>query len=270
MQTVTVKVPATEEELTRIRDWVRTHFGISFAADKGLVFEQRLRDFLGTHRVTASELLNRMHANDRQLALRFAEAMSTNYTYFFREPESFDFVQRSIFEPARAPLRIWCAAASSGDEPYSLAMLAREHFGASADHMVRTLGTDLSERQLKSAELGVYPVHQLAQLGAPRLQRWMRAVGLSQFEVADELKKMCTFRRLNLTSETWPFEQKFHVIFLRNVLYYFDPPLRLQILERCYDVTEPGGWLVTSLTEPLIDIKTRWKQVGSAIHWKQP
>jgi chemotaxis protein methyltransferase CheR len=96
----------------------------------------------------------------------------------------------------------------------------------------------------------------------------MSAVGLGQFAVVPEVRNMCTVRRLNLTSDTWPFEQKFHLIFLRNVLYYFDPPLRVQILERCYDVTEPGGYLITSLTEPLLDLKTRWKAKGSAIYWK--
>lgn len=268
-QEVTIKVPATAEELSRIRDWVRTHFGISFAADQGRIFEQRMRDFLAGHRITASELLGRMQSGaDRSLTLRFAEAMSTNYTYFFREPESFDFLAKSVLPAVRGQLRVWCAAASSGDEPYSIAMTAREVLGDAASSSVKILGTDLSERQLRIAEQGLYPAHQLAQLGATRLQRWMSAVGLGQFAVVPEVRNMCTFRRLNLTSDTWPFEQKFHLIFLRNVLYYFDPPLRVQILERCYDVTEPGGYLITSLTEPLLDLKTRWKAKGSAIYWK--
>jgi len=266
-QTLSRGVVIAESDRAEIRDWVRTHFGITFAADQGKVFEQRLVDFLANHRVNAPDLLQRMRGGDRALTLRFAEAMSTNYTYFFREPESFDFLASKIFSQVKGPTRVWCAAASSGDEPYSVAMVAREVLGESAVN-VKILGTDLSERQLKTAESGIYPVHQLGQLGAHRLQRWMSAVGLGQFAVAPQVKELCVFRRLNLTADAWPFEQKFHVIFLRNVLYYFDPAVRLKILEKCFDAAEPGAWLITSLTEPMLDLKTRWRPQGSAIYWK--
>ena len=256
-------------QIQELRDWVRSHFGISFSVDKSQVFEQRLKDFISSHKVTAQQLIDRVKTGDRALTLRFAEAMSTNYTYFFREEDSFEFVERTVLPAIPGQVRIWCAAASSGDEPYSLAISAQER-RADASTAVRILGTDLSERQLSVAEQGVYPAHQLAHVNEARRSRWFRSVGLGQFQINDEIKRMCTFRRLNLTAEVWPFEQRFHLIFLRNVLYYFDPPLRLQILERCYDATEPGGWLVTSHTEPLLDLKSRWRQRSSALYQKAP
>lgn len=259
---------ASEGEATALRDWVRTHFGISFSPDKSQVFEQRLADFLTTHGLSASELLDHAKKGDRALTLRFAEAMSTNYTYFFREAESFDFVGRTVLPSIAGEARIWCAAASSGDEPYSLAITALETRGEAARSSVRILGTDLSERQLRVAEQGIYPGHQVAHLSPERRTRWISPVGLGQFAVHDELKRMCTFRRLNLTADLWPFEQRFHLIFLRNVLYYFDPPMRAHVLEHCYDVTEPGGWLITSHTEPLLDLQTRWQQRASALYQK--
>jgi chemotaxis protein methyltransferase CheR len=84
--------------------------------------------------------------------------------------------------------------------------------------------------------------------------------------VVRELRELCTFRRMNLTQFPWPFENRFHIIFLRNVLYYFERPIRPRILECCYDVSVPGGWLLTSLTEPMLDIKTRWRRVAPAIY----
>ncbi len=261
--------PTPDDGVEPLREWVRTRFGMSFSADKTGLFLQRLRDFLAAQHVSAAELLARLKAGDRELTLRLAEVMSTNYTFFFREAESFDFIARTVFPAfSRSGARIWCAAASSGDEPYSLAMLANEVLGPDARRTVKILGTDISERQLKLAEQGIYPAQQLGQLDAARRQRWMRAIGLGQFEIASELKQMCTFRRLNLTQAEWPFEQKFDLILVRNILYYFEPPLRAQILEKCFDVAEPGAWLVTSLTEPLLEVKTRWTSMGSAIFRK--
>jgi chemotaxis protein methyltransferase CheR len=260
---------STDEGVELIREWVRTHFGMSFSSDKTGLFVQRLNEFLDQQKLSAAQLLARLQGGDRALTLRLAEVMSTNYTFFFREGESFDFIARNVFPAfARRGARIWCAAASSGDEPYSLAMLANEVLGPEAQRTVKILGTDISERQLKLAEQGLYPAQQLGQLDAQRRQRWMRAVGLGQFEIAAELKQMCTFRRLNLTHAEWPFEQKFDLILVRNILYYFDPPLRSRILEQCFDVAEPGAWLITSLTEPLLEVKTRWTAMGSAIFRK--
>ena len=254
-----------EELQTALREWVHTHFGMSFTGDQRELFRSRIESFCTTQRMTLQGVLDRLLQGDRALTLRLAEAVSTNHTFFFREPELFEFLKGTILPALPTGARVWSAAASSGDEAYSIAMTAHEHYGDAAYSLVRILGTDISERQLRTAEQGLCSVFQLETLSAARRARWLTAVGLGQFEIKRELRQMCTFRRMNLTTPPWPFEQRFHVIFLRNVLYYFEPSTRRRIIEACFDVTEPGGWLITSLTEPMIDLKTRWIQVAPAI-----
>jgi chemotaxis protein methyltransferase CheR len=100
---------------------------------------------------------------------------------------------------------------------------------------------------------------------------------MAHFEQAGELRvrvrasvaSMCVFRRMNLIQMPWPFQQRFHIVFLRNVLYYFDPAMRQQVVDACFEATEPGGWLVTSLTEPIIDAPRSWARLGPGIFRKE-
>ncbi len=89
---------------------------------------------------------------------------------------------------------------------------------------------------------------------------------MGQYQVVPEIRRMCTFRRLNLKAAPYPFAKGFHVIFCRNILYYFDRPHQVQILEQLYDAAEPGGWLLTSVTETVRDLGTRWQPVMNAVY----
>jgi chemotaxis protein methyltransferase CheR len=253
-----------------LRTWVETHFGIRFAPGQEDSFNSRLDSFCRTQHATREELQRRLSGGDRALVLGLAEAMSTNYTTFFREPELFTFLGDTILPtlPATEPARLWSAAASSGEEAYSLAMFLQERLGESAaSSRVRILGTDISERHVRSAEQAIFSTQKLEQLD-PSRRRMFDPLGIGQWRARASLRQMCTFRRLNLTQASWPFEQRFHVIFLRNVLYYFAPPMRRAVVEACYDAAEPGAWLITSLTEPMLDMSTRWSQLRPAIFRK--
>lgn len=263
--------PMDGQLLEPLRTWVRSHFGISFTADQTHLLSERTRAFCLTQQLDVSVLLTRLLDMDRQLILRFAEAMSTNHTFFFREPEMFGVLANTVLPSMKGmPLRIWSAAASSGEQAHSLSMLLHEQWGAERAAACRILGTDISERQLRTAEAGIYGPLQLNGLGPERLARWMIPMGLGQQRVCDPVRDLCTYRRLNLTQHPWPFEQRFHLILLRNVLYCFEPEVRLRIVEACHDVAEPGAWLITSLTEPLMDVKTRWTSVAPAVFRKGP
>lgn len=265
--------PLTDDQrvLADLNAWVRTHFGISFTADQRELFASRIQGFCTTNKLNPTELLHQLVVvRDRPLTMRFAEAVSTNHTFFFRENELFELLAKTVLPsvPTR-PIRVWSAAASSGDEAYSIAIIAQELYGEAAQAQVRILGTDLSERQLKTAEQGIYSAQQVGTVSAARRSRWFQPAGLGQVAVRAELKSMCTFRRLNLTTMPWPFEHRFHVIFLRNVLYYFEPVTRQRIVEACYDAAEPGAWLITSLTEPMLDLVTRWTALSPAVFRKE-
>jgi chemotaxis protein methyltransferase CheR len=255
------------EVLDALRAWVRSHCGIVFAPDQEELFGDRIDNLCRALRTSPERLLLRVRDGDHAWSLKLVEAASTNYTFFFREPEIFDYLRESVFPVfARTPeLRVWSAACSSGDEAYSVAIASREYFGEAALARVRILGTDISEKQLRLAESAEYPSDQIGGISPQRLSAYFSALGGQRVRVNPGLRQMCTFRRLNLTHSPLPFAQKFHVIFLRNVLYYFEPAMRQRVLQACYDAIEPGGYLFTSLTEPMIDQRTRFTQLRPAI-----
>lgn len=252
----------------QLRSWVQSNAGITFSDEQAPLFRDRVLSLCGETGVSALQLWERVAGGDRRLALRVAEVASTNYTYFFREPEAFAlFREHTLRDFAREPqLRVWSAASSSGDEAYSIAITAHEALGDVAYHYVRVLGTDISGRALKLAEEAAYPNDQLSDVSPERRARYFQSAPPHRFALQRAVRDMCMFRRLNLTQGPWPFEHRFHAIFLRNVLYYFDEHTRAQVLERCYDAIEPGGYLFTSLTEPLMELRTRFQLVRPAVY----
>lgn len=261
-------LPLPEERqgsaLRAIRRWVNERLGLQF--DRQLqMFQSRVLALCRGLRLEPEELLEGLVRERRSFVVGVAETLSTNHTAFFREPEAFDMLRNTILPtlPIEGPLRIWSAAASSGEEAYSIAFALRDELGASALQRVRILGTDLSQRQIHAAERAHYPRFLLPhdQAFAARF-----LVEDDDYVVPADIRSMCVFRTLNLMRGPWPFHQRFHVVFLRNVLYYFDRDVQERVVEACYDVTTAGGWLVTSLTEPLLDLETRYVRVCPGLY----
>lgn len=251
-----------EEALEGIRSWVQRTLGLQFDSERRPMFEQRLAALCRRLAASMPQLHARLESGDGELALLVAEEVSTNHTYFLREPEMFDFLGETVLPSLSAvtDIRMWSAAASSGEEAYSLAMCsARALGGPEARERVSILGTDISERQIRHAERGVFHRRNMVHL-TPELMSSFEDGGDSTVRVRHDIASMCVFRRLNLTQFPWPFQRRFHVVFLRNVLYYFSAATRREVLEACFDATEPGGWLITSLTEPMIDTRSSWVQ----------
>lgn len=258
--------PAVINQLQR---WVRDRFGIVYAEAQRDSFVQRVEGLCHGAKLAPDALLSRVSTGDDVLARRLGDVVSVNHTYFFREPEAFEHLARVALPAVSAgPVRIWSAASSSGEEAYSIAITAQEALGPSATSRVRILGTDISQRALEHAEAGLFSAVQLEGMDPGRRLCWFAPRGPERVEVAPALREMCTFRRLNLTRAPWPFAQRFHVIFLRNVLYYFEREAREQIMASTWENAEPGAWLVTSLTEPLFDVKSRWQAVRPAVYRK--
>ena len=133
---------------------------------------------------------------------------------------------------------------------------------------VGILGTDISYPMITQAEHGVYHKQKMELVNDVTLKRYFSQVNDEQWSILPALKPMCTFRRMNLHSYPWPFQNQFHVVFCRNILYYFDRPLQQELVERIYDITLPGGWLITSVTETLYWAKTRWHTVTTGVYRK--
>ena len=269
---------ALEEEVCdpdyeRIRTWLNDRCGIYYAEKKRELLSQRLARVL--ERFEMSNLddlalcLETGQNSDIELAV--VDVASTNHTYFFREPQVLDFFANTIVPRLahKAELHIWSAASSTGDEAYTLAILAAEALGpAQAASCVSILGTDISAPVIKRAEAGVYETSHLEHTPEHVLKRYFVPVGDNAFKVSAHIQRMCTFRRLNLKAQPFPFRRPFDVIFCRNVLYYFDRGQQRRTLEALYEVTEPGGWLLTSVTESVRDLNTRWCWVGGGIYRK--
>ncbi|MCL4294752.1 MAG: protein-glutamate O-methyltransferase CheR [Anaerolineae bacterium] len=256
-----------------IRQWIYTHTGLHFPERKHQLLYPRLKKLcwhLGI--ADLKDLDHHLQLRDRPgLAVEVARAVTTNHTYFLREPEVLQVLQEQITPtlPATEKWRIWSAAAASGEEAYSVAMLFAEKFGLDGlTEKVALLGTDISQPMIEGAECGIYDERRLDLVPGYLKQRYFQPMGLAQWRISPQLKKACIFRRLNLMSSPWPFKDSFHVVLCRNVLYYFDRDHQRTLLERIYEVTTPGGWLLTSVTESLWGLNTRWRAVMSGVYRK--
>ncbi len=265
---------ATPDGYERIRSWLHNRCGIYYPDRKKELLANRLsrvRERFGLRSLDDLAILVEGGGSpDVQLAVM--HAASTNHTYFCREPQVLHFFRDRILSSLSQleEIRIWSAAASSGDEAYSIAIYAAELLGREqATRRVAILGTDISSPVIARAETGIYGAHHLELVPTDLLERYFVPLGSGHYQVAEDIRRMCTFRRLNLKARPFPFRRGFHVVFCRNVLYYFDRDHQQQTLEALHGVTESGGWLLTSVTESVRDLATSWVPVGGGIYRKK-
>ncbi|MCB9668097.1 MAG: protein-glutamate O-methyltransferase CheR [Alphaproteobacteria bacterium] len=187
------------------------------------------------------------------------DSLTTNHTHFHREAEHFDVLAREALPPlidmrrrtGDLDIRMWCAAASTGQEPYQLAMILNETLGPDASRWRRDLlATDISENALQKAREARYKPEDVERMPEQRTRRWMRREG-DRYTVVPELQQQVVYRRLNLLRPSYPFKQPMDIVFVRNVMIYFDLPTRLDIVRKMHRVVAPGGWLFISLSETL-------------------
>ena len=253
-----------------LHDWVERHAGIVLTGGRSESFRIRVEALCQNERVTPPQMLSSLERGDARVAMMIADAATTNYTQLFREREAFDWLAEKVYPTLDAgPVRIWSAATSTGEEAYSLAIHAAYNLGPDAFGRVRVLGTDLSARHVETAEAAVYETGRMPEL-TPAEKLAFEPLSETRWRVRPAYRDMCTFRRLNLLAPHWPFTQSFHLIFCRNVLYYFDAASRHRVLEAMFDVAAPGAWLITSFTDPTTDGPTRWSSVQPGVFRRPP
>lgn len=253
---------------TKIQVFFQQQSGILIAEHKQQLIVTRLRshmlslgfkefDTYATYLINAASPAERTHAVD---------LLTTNETYFFREPEHFKHLANLMLPSIKNhPLRVWCAAASSGEEPYSLAMTLNEKLGAGGWELT---ASDLSVRMLETAEQGLYRMQRLDHMPAEYLKKYCRrGTGPydGMFMVDSELRKQVNFVQHNLLDNADNLGQ-FDIIFVRNVMIYFDSDVKKQVLRNLYAQLRPGGWLVTSHSESLIGLDSQLKLVRPSIY----
>lgn len=253
--------------------------GINLGDSKEELLRSRMLKLLKSSATTSvDEYIKRMEADTTgELLVAFLDVVTTNKTNFFREPRHFDFFQQEVIPhlddlcaPSEA-LRIWCAASSTGEEPYTIAMVLQENKQFWAARGVSILASDLSTNVLGRASQGIYAEDKLGGIPSRLLHRYfLKGVKHRQgfVRVKDELRKMIKFSRINLMDE-FNFSQPFHIIFCRNVMIYFDRPTQERLVAKFYDITVPGGYLFVGHSESLSGINHGFTFVRPALYRKE-
>ena len=220
---------------TILAELVRARSGLIIGPDKLCLLETRLAPILRREGWADLARLAAQLRPDSALEREVVEAMTTNESLFFRDGKPFEALRRTILTRLhaarlpKAPIRIWSAAAATGQEAYSIAMIAAELAGAIAGRQIDILGTDLARAPLERARQGLYSQFEIQRgLPAPMLSRYFTAQG-SDWQIVPQLRAAVRFREYNLLSDLRPLGQ-FDVVFCRNVLIYFDVPTKRRVL----------------------------------------
>lgn len=263
----------TEYEFEEIVQYFRANYGINLQKKKVLV-ECRMAKELERLKVPSFAEYLRLLRRDRtgDVAAGMVNQLTTNYTYFLREPAHFSLLEQKIypelFPRKYGPCQIWCAGCATGEECYTLAMSLcdyRESSGMAVN--ARILATDISEEVLKRAEKGIYPKKEKEWLPVSWQEKYCVDMDAGHFCVEEYLKYHIRFLKHNLLAPL-PEKQQFDVIFCRNVMIYFDKTVREQLVRRLEDCLKEGGYLFTGHAELLSREETRLEQVYPAVYRK--
>lgn len=262
-------IAISKSDFNYVRDLVRRHSAISLEPDKAYLIETRLAPLA---RQTGFDSLQALIASLRtnpgaDLRDRVIEAMFTHETSFFRDGHPFE-ILKSVILPsllAKRPLGqnliIWCAACSSGQEPFSVAMLAREHFPDLARGRLRMIATDLSESILARAREGLYTQTEINRgLPPALLARYFDKQG-SCWRLKLEIRRMVDFQRSNLAEE-WPNLPSPDIIFMRNVLIYFDQETKKSILSKVRKTLKSDGYLILGSSETTLNLDPTFESIS--------
>jgi chemotaxis protein methyltransferase CheR len=248
----------TARQFKRFSDLVYHECGINLHDGKEQLLKARLSKRLRKTGIKSIDEYLKVLKDDEQELVDFLDAISTNHTFFFRESHHFDYLKKDH-------TNIWCAASSSGEEPYSLAIHCMEK-----GFKPTILATDISTYSLLIAERGIYPMARAKNVAAPILRRYFQK-GYGKWDehirVKDEIKKMVTIKRLNLLTDPLP-RQEFDVIFCRNVLIYFDNNVKVEVINKLYRVLKWNGYLIVGGAESLNNVSHRYKYVKPSIYMK--
>lgn len=261
-----------EREFQAIRAWIYERAGIHLSQQKKALVSGRLASRLRHYRLQDygayfDLIRDGTRADEVQLAV---DLLTTNETHFFREPRHFDFLREQVLphHPAGRPLRVWSAACSSGEEPYTIGMVLADALG---DAPWEVLATDLSQRMLARARGATYPLARAR--GIPRAQllaHCLKGIGsdAGTFRVAGHVTSRVRFGQLNLNAPLPKGLGEFDVIFLRNVMIYFDMPTKQGVVDRLSRCLRPGGHLLVGHSESLGNLRTELTSLGPAIYRK--
>ncbi len=252
----------TDSQFLSLKVLIHQKFGISLSESKRLLLTNRLRKMVtGLGLTSFEELCQKIRQNaSAELLSELVNHVSTNHTYFFREPAHFEFLMRvampewigKLLQKNDLDLRFWSAGCSSGEEAWCIAMAQNEYLKQVPNQFrAGVLATDLSSKVLELASNAVYPKESIRDLPAKWKDTYLEMLNSGEFRVREFLRREVVFRRFNLMNSQFPFKKAFHVIFCRNVMIYFDAETKRELVKKFLDNLEVGGYLIIGHSESL-------------------
>ena len=260
----------SRKDFEDVRKMIYDHAGIALSdAKEDMVYSRLARRLRATGKKSFQDYLALIRAGHAEEWEAFVNSLTTNLTDFFREMHHFHILRDFLKTRRERPLNIWSSAASTGEEPYSIAMTATEALGSLAATQVTVLASDLDTNVLKKGSDGVYPVERLAKLsGAQQRQFFLKGTGTNagMARVKPDLRAMVDFFPLNLLDGTWPIRQSLDAIFCRNVMIYFDKPTQYAILKKMKPLLKPDGLLFVGHSEALYHASDLFRLRGQTVY----
>ncbi len=274
------KPQMSEPQFKCIADIIYDASGIQLPSSKQIMVSRRLTPRLRSLNMeNVGEYIKLLEQNNTNELETLINLITTNYTTFFREPHHFDYMRSTVLADIMArnartkKLRIWCAASSTGEEPYSIAMTVLETAPELATWDVKILATDIDTKVLETASAGIYDHQQkkLDKLGGNRLEKWFtrgKANAKGKFKIKDELKNILSFKQLNLLQPNWPMKGMFDIIFCRNVFIYFDKATQAKIMRRFSEHQTNDSILFVGHSENVSNMTNAYELMKKTIYRK--
>ncbi len=269
----------TDTDFRFIADMLYDRFGIHLEDQKRILVAGRLNKRVRTLGLASfSEYFKFLRADQSGDELsELINRLTTNHSFFFREHDHFEFIVKTVLPElekkfktgSRLPLRIWSAGCAAGEEVYTLAMILREHFGPGIDSMdVGLIATDISLAALTEAKTAIYAENKVQHVPHIYAAKYFSKTAAGDFAVSGDIKKMVLFKRLNLMTETFPFQGAFDIVFCRNVMIYFDNESRRKLVSSIYNYIKPEGYFFIGHSESLQRDTCPFHYVRPAIYKK--
>lgn len=265
-----------DDDFKYLTQYIKTHYGINLTQKRTLI-EGRLSNIIlekGFDNFTdyLRNVFNDKTGTEMTIMLN---KLTTNHTYFMRESKHFEYLRDEVLPYMEKTikdrdLRVWSAGCSTGEEPYTLEMIIQDHFGHKLPRWdTQILATDISCRALDIARKGVYSADAIKEIPAMwRINYFDKLDDGKNYRVKDVIKNNVVFRTFNLMEPTFLFRKKFHIIFCRNVMIYFEQSTKDALINRFYDITEPGGYLFIGHSESINRELTKYKYIMPAVYRK--
>jgi len=259
----------TQREFKLFQKLIYSEFGISLSDKKLTLVQARLRKWVKQLNLETYQDLYEYFLDNKSELFLLADAITTNVTSFFREDSQWEYLKKHISTCKEKKLRIWSSACSSGQEPYTIAIFLKENLIDFNSWDIKILATDLSKDILRKALKGVYNKNDIKGLTKQHLQKYFNKIG-ENYIIKKEIKDMIIFKSFNLVTGNYEiFKNKFHMIFCRNVMIYFDKKTQFEVIERLKKLLDNGSLLLLGHSESITTQVQSLKIVASSIYIKK-